>query len=355
VSVKGSDIRSFLILFGDIFIVPLSYIGAHYLRFSTFSGFWEKFPLWFLFLMALSYIGIFHFFDLYKLNKGYFTLNFFVKICLSIITASVFISFLNYAIFLFPIGRGILVIANFIVLIFALAWRGFCYKLFKYVVKPKRLVIAGAGKEGQEIAQVIKSAGENYVVVGFIADDKAKTGKSSIREKIKILGSSDQLLKLVEKHRIDQIVFARGEKDNPRLTKNILSARLKGIEVVDMPDMYQTLTWRIPISYIEDNWFLRERGFEYPKNILVMKAKRLIDIVVSSFILLNSWPLFPLIALFIKINSRGPVFYTQKRVGKNESLFSLYKFRSMIDKAEEEIASILECDKRRNEPCGASA
>jgi exopolysaccharide biosynthesis polyprenyl glycosylphosphotransferase len=197
------------------------------------------------------------------------------------------------------------------------------------------LIIAGAGKEGQEIAQVIKSAGENYEVVGFIDDDKVKTGKSALEEKIEILGSSDQLLTLIEKYRIDQIVFARGEKDNPRLTKNILSARLKGIEVIDMPDMYQTLKWRIPINYVEDNWFLREKGFEYPKNIVVMKAKRLIDIIISSFIFLISLPLWPIFALLIKMNSRGPVFYVQKRVGKNESLFSLYKFRSMIDKAEE--------------------
>jgi len=105
--------------------------------------------------------------------------------------------------------------------------------------------------------------------------------------------------------------------------------------VIDMPDMYQALKWRIPINYVEDNWFLREKGFEYPKNILVMKAKRLIDIIISSFILTLSLPLWPIIALLIKMNSRGPVFYVQKRVGKNESLFSLYKFRSMIDKAEE--------------------
>ncbi|GAG19558.1 unnamed protein product, partial [marine sediment metagenome] len=163
------------------------------------------------------------------------------------------------------------------------------------------MVIAGAGKEGQEIAQVIKSAGENYEVVGFIDDDKVKTGKSALEEKIKILGTSDQLLTLIEKHRIDQIVVARGEKDNPRLTKNILSARLKGIEVIDMPDMYQALKWRIPINYVEDNWFLREKGFEYPKNILVMKTKRLIDIIISSFILTLSLPLWPIIALLIKM------------------------------------------------------
>ena len=198
-----------------------------------------------------------------------------------------------------------------------------------------RLIIVGAGEAGQDIAQIIEQAGDDFEVIGFIDDDKNKIEKSTPKNKTKILGPSDKFLTFAEKHRIDQIVLALGEKDNPQLTKDILSARLRGIEVIDMPNMYQALKRRIPINYVDENWFLKEKGFEHSANILVMKVKRLIDIVVSSFILLNSWPLFPLVALLIKLNSRGPVFYIQQRVGKNESLFSLYKFRSMIDRAEE--------------------
>jgi lipopolysaccharide/colanic/teichoic acid biosynthesis glycosyltransferase len=62
--------------------------------------------------------------------------------------------------------------------------------------------------------------------------------------------------------------------------------------------------------------------------------KRVIDLGVSAFILLLSLPLWPVIALAIKANSRGPIFYTQKRMGKDERIFLLIKFRSMIDKAE---------------------
>ncbi len=337
-SVKGSNIRLLLILIGDILIIPFSYVVGYYLRFGTLFGFREKLTLWFIPLITLSYLAIFHFFDLYRLKKNYFTINSFVIIFLSIAAASVFVSFLNYAIFLFPIGRGILVIANLILLLSAFVWRGFCYQLFKYLVKPMRLIIVGAGKTGQEIAQIIEQAGGDLEVVGFIDDDKNKIEKSALREKIKILGTSDQLLTFVEKHRINQIVFALGEKDNPQLTKDILSARLRGIEVIDMPNMYQALKRRIPINYVDENWFLIEKGFEHSTSILVIKVKQLIDTMASSIILLISLPLWPLIALFIKINSRGPSFYVQKRVGKNESLFSLYKFRSMIDKAEEDEA-----------------
>jgi sugar transferase (PEP-CTERM system associated) len=339
--------RSFLILIGDLIIIPFSYVAGYYLRFGTLIGFREKLALWFIPLIALSYLAIFHFFDLYRLKKSYFTLNSFITISLSTVVAAVFVSFLNYAIFLFPIGRGILAIANLILFFLAFIWRGFCYQLFKYLTKPMRIMIVGAGKAGQEIAQVTKQSRGDFEVVGFIEDDTSKIEKYASGEKIKILGTSDQLLTFAEKHRINQIVLAFGKKENPRLTKDILSARLKGIEVIDMPDMYQALKRRIPINYVDENWFLKEKGFEHSTNILVLKAKRLLDIIVSSIILLISLPLWPLIALFIKINSRGPVFYTQKRVGKNESLFSLRKFRSMIDKAEEnEAVWARENDKR---------
>ncbi len=84
---------------------------------------------------------------------------------------------------------------------------------------------------------------------------------------------------------------------------------------------------------------MKEKGFDLSSKIFMIKVKRLIDITISSLILLVSLPLWPIIALFIKINSKGPVFYTQERVGKNESVFSLFKFRSMIDKAEKDGAA----------------
>lgn len=337
-NIKGSSIRSLFILIGDILIVPLSYVAGYYLRFGTLFGFREKIALWFIPLITLSYLAIFHFFDLYRLKKKYLTINSFVQLSLSIAVAAVFVSFLNYVIFLFPIGRGILAIANLILLFSAFVWRGLCYQLFKYLIKPIRLIIVGARKAGQEIAQIIEQAGGDFETVGFIEEDENEIKKSALEKNIKILGTSDELLTLTEKHRINQIVLAFGEKDNPQLTKDILSARLKGIEVTDMPNMYQALKKRIPINYVNENWFLKEKGFEHSTNILVIKVKRLVDIIVSSIILLISLPLWPLSAILIKISSPGPVFYTQKRVGKNESLFSLYKFRSMIDKAEEDEA-----------------
>ena len=333
-SIKGSSVRPVIFLIGDIVIVPISYLTGYWIRFGYISGFREKFPFWFIPLIILSYLIIFYFLDLYNLRKKFFTLSYVVIITSSIAVAAVFVSFLNYAIFLHPIGRGILVIGNLVLLFLSLAWRGLCYQAFKYLIKPTRVIIAGTGKAGQEIARVIKSIEDDYEVLGFVDDNNESIKKFKLGENIRILGTSDQLLSLVEKHKIDQLIVAYS-RDNPQISKNILNARLKGIEVIDMPETYQNLKLRIPINYVEESWFLKEKGFEYPKNIVVMRAKRIIDIVVSTIILLISLPFWPVIALLIKINSRGPIFYVQKRVGQNETLFLLYKFRSMIHGAEE--------------------
>ncbi len=333
-AVKGRYKRSLLILIGDVLIVPFSYVAGYYLRFGNLAGFSEIIPSLLLILITLSYLAIFYFFDLYELKPNYFTVNSFVNILISILVAGVLISFLKYGLFLFPIGRGIFILANLIILVFVFIWRGFCHQLFKYLIKPKRLIIVGAEKAGQEIAQVIESTVNDFELLGFLDDDERKKGKFFAEIKLKVLDSTDKIPALIEDNKVDQIVLANPQEKNPLLTKNILNARLKGIEVIDMPDMYQLLKERIPIKYIQDDWLLKEKGFDLSGKIFMIKVKRLIDIAIPSLILLVSLPLWPIIALFIKINSKGPVFYAQERVGKNESFFSLYKFRSMIDKAE---------------------
>jgi len=299
-SIKGSSVRPLIILIGDIVIVPISYFTGYWIRFGYISDFREKFPFWFIPLIILSYLAIFYFLDLYNLRKKFFTLNLVVIIALSIAVAAVLVSFLNYAIFLYPIGRGILVIANIILLLLSLTWRGLCYQIFKYLIKSTRVIIAGTGKPGQEIARVIESSESDYEVLGFLDDDRKSIGKTGPGEGIKVLGTSDRLLYLAEKHKIDQLIVTYSSKDNPQISKNILNARLKGIEVLDMPEMYQNLKLRIPINYVEESWFLKEKGFEYPKNIVVMRAKRIIDIVVSTLVLLICLPFWPIIALLIK-------------------------------------------------------
>ena len=113
-AIKGTYKRSLLILIGDIFILPFSYLAGYYLRFGSLAKFGERLPLSFLLLMATSYLVIFYFFDLYESKKKYFAVNSLAKLLFGVIIGGITISFLKYGLFLQPIGRGIFILANLI-------------------------------------------------------------------------------------------------------------------------------------------------------------------------------------------------------------------------------------------------
>jgi exopolysaccharide biosynthesis polyprenyl glycosylphosphotransferase len=206
--------------------------------------------------------------------------------------------------------------------------------MFKRLITPKRLLIIGTGKTGIEIAETVSASPDYFHVVGFLDEDREKSSPTSRMLRWKVLGISDDVTMIAEEHNIDQIVIANPEKQTPQLTKKLLDTRLKGIEVIDSTEIYLLLKGKIPINFIQEGWFIKAKGFGLSEKNIMIKVKRIIDIAFSSMLLLLSLPFWLIIALSIRINSKGPIIYKQKRIGKNEIPFFLYKFRSMIDKAE---------------------
>lgn len=131
------------------------------------------------------------------------------------------------------------------------------------------------------------------------------------------------------------IILAETSGPSSLSAEGLLQARLGPVEVIDVPEMYQRLKFRIPIDFIKDErWFLHTKGFALVSNHMAGKIKRIFDIALGGVLFLAGLPLWPFIAPFIKVESRGPVFYGQSRIGKNGIVFHLYKFRSMIEQAE---------------------
>ncbi len=102
-----------------------------------------------------------------------------------------------------------------------------------------------------------------------------------------------------------------------------------------MPTVFERLTGRVPVEHIEDQWLLFEDGFYLLSKEYMRKLKRLMDILVSGIVLLWTAPLMALTALAIRLESPGPIFFRQQRVGSKETLFTVLKFRSMCAHAEQ--------------------
>jgi exopolysaccharide biosynthesis polyprenyl glycosylphosphotransferase len=336
-----------IILFGDALLIPFSYLAAFYLRFGTLTGFLEKIPLSFVFIMTLSYLAAFYFFDLYESREKYPTLTSFFEVLFGILAAGVLISFLKYTLFLFPIGRGIFVIASAILVVTMFSWRTVCYRLFDIFVKPKRTIIIGMGKAGRELSRLIRTTPNDFSLIGFIEEREGDDVGGNDKDSGGSLGSIADLISVIRGEKIDQIIVSDPRVRIPALTKQLIEARLQGIVVSDLQNIYQIIEGKIPVDHIPEEWFLEPERFGLSEKSFTAKIKRFSDIFFAILILTVSLPLWPLIAFAIKINSRGPVLYKQTRMGRNEAVFSLIKFRSMIDKAEKNGAVWAEMNDKR--------
>jgi exopolysaccharide biosynthesis polyprenyl glycosylphosphotransferase len=211
----------------------------------------------------------------------------------------------------------------------------------------RRVVILGAGWAGKNIFQALNESGKSlYQLVGFVDDDHEKIGSvvdvdESINEELlthpaclTVIGRQKHLLDIVARYRVTTIVLAITE-DIPGELYQILADCLQyGVEILPMTVLYEELTGKVPVEHLGDQWSV-SMPLEHPGTQLVWSAaKRGFDLIWSSLGLIILGLLFPWIVLAIKIDSRGPIFYTQERVGRHGKKFTVHKFRSMVVDAE---------------------
>jgi exopolysaccharide biosynthesis polyprenyl glycosylphosphotransferase len=322
--------RSLAIGLGDGFLVPLAYAGAYFIRFGTIAPFKVYFSPVFLLMMTAGYLAVFYFFDLYALYRKLKTRTLVAHVALAVGASAFLASFLKYIFFLIPIGRGILVIANTLLVILIFVWRRVGFTIFRLIEKPSPVLILERGKGAAEIADLLRAHAKDYELIGFLAEE-GDTG-AGIGP---ILGNSHRLLEILEMREVKIIVRTETSEGVALTAVEILRAHHRAVEVIDVSEMYQRLEFRIPIDFIKDeSSFLNTKGFSLANNLPIGKIKRAFDIALAGGLFVVGLPLWPLIALLIKIESRGPVFYSQRRVGKNGTEFRLHKFRSMVENAE---------------------
>jgi len=114
----------------------------------------------------------------------------------------------------------------------------------------------------------------------------------------------------------------------------LMQLRLKGIPVYRLPDICETLWYKLPSSLLGDTWFAFSGGFNLVSGGISLKIKRLFDIILTGLLLVFMFPLMVFVGLIIRLDSPGPIFYSQLRTGLYGKPFRVYKFRSMYQDAE---------------------
>jgi len=146
------------------------------------------------------------------------------------------------------------------------------------------------------------------------------------------------IMDLVEREGIDRILVAEAENSPAFPAQELVRLRLRGMPIEDCHTFYERLMSKISIVDLQPGWIVFSRGFRRTRWMLF--AKRVIDLLGSAAGLVVTAPLSLVTAIAVKLDSPGPVFYSQERVGQNEQTFKVYKFRSMFQNAETETGPV---------------
>ena len=127
-------------------------------------------------------------------------------------------------------------------------------------------------------------------------------------------------------------MVALKEKRNSLPIKELLWCRTSGIEILEGASFYEMLTGKLLVQQITPGWLIFSEGFR--KSLILRIAKRMGDILLSSIMLFLLLPLLLFVVILIRLDSKGPVFFSQERVGQKRKLYKVHKFRSMQADAE---------------------
>jgi sugar transferase (PEP-CTERM system associated) len=197
----------------------------------------------------------------------------------------------------------------------------------------KRILVLGTGSRAVKIEDMVSSGhAQGMTIVGYLP--LGSSHHYVPRERV-VETNNMTLCEIATQLKVEEIVVAIRERRGGGLPMmDLLECKLRGIRILDVPAFFERQTGILPLESINASWMIFSEGFS--QGSARDMVKRIFDLMVSGAFLLLTLPIMLLAATLIRIESRGPVFYTQERIGQFGRPFTIFKFRSMFIDAEKD-------------------
>ncbi|HTW96855.1 MAG TPA: sugar transferase [Candidatus Methylomirabilis sp.] len=321
----GNKFKSLILLGGDILIMYLSLYLALLIRYDgRFTAeLWQRhlgpfaiiFFIWFL---------IFYISSLYNLKLASNDTAFYRRLARSFLAATL----LSIIFFYLAPPSGITPKTNFFVFVAVFAilligWRRLFNLVLKSYLPKNNLAIIGQHPLIKEIVADLKQKPQLGFNISFIASEALADREL---DGVPVYDNLAALPDLIAKRKINNIILASAP-DSQELRALLFECLPLKITFINLDDFYETIAGKIPLEVLNQMWFLEnlnegnKSGFDL--------FKRLADLILALIIFLVTLPFWLIIALIIKLESRGPVFFVQTRAGERGKNFRMIKFRTM--------------------------
>ncbi|HEX4899809.1 MAG TPA: TIGR03013 family XrtA/PEP-CTERM system glycosyltransferase [Pyrinomonadaceae bacterium] len=329
--------RTVLLLLAEATVIFGAIIGAVDLRFGLDGARYELIERHGLLKAALATgfcLTTFYLFDLYDFIVMHDRRELVLRLVQALGLAWIALALMFYVFPYLMIGRGVALIALPLALALMVSWRLSIHWFLGHPDFGERILIVGSGSLAVEVArEVLDRPDAGYRIVGFVGTDSELLGKSLINPRV--IGITSELAEVVKRENIDRIVVAMGERRGLLPTEKLLQLSLAGtVSIEEGATFYERITSRVSLNMIRPSWLIfsgrgRQGRLAGPVRSFVHRFVALLGAILSL-------PLVLLTAILIKLESRGPIFYRQERVGTNGKPFVLLKFRSMRVDAEQD-------------------
>lgn len=314
---------TFFLLVGDIFVTQIALFLALLIRNNGLLNQFESFSYHF-FPLYVAWILVLFLLNLYDVRFFKKPLDFF----LHVIIFSFVALFASITYFYFRSDLGIapktILLLNVITFVgLFVLWRYLFHSLFHIKTLKEKVVLVGLPKNAKDAVLELE---KNYDVVALLPVGNY-FASGVLSENIAVASSVQDFEKIITEKKVTSVIFALDFQSHQSLIPTIFSHLPLTLNYLDFNDVYEFIHKKISLEYINEIWFLEK--ISKPENRFEKIVKRFIDIAVSLVGITCFLILFPVLALCIQLDSRGNIFYSQKRVGKNGKVFIIHKFRSM--------------------------
>jgi sugar transferase (PEP-CTERM system associated) len=222
------------------------------------------------------------------------------------------------------LGNGSSAVGLLILTVALFGWRlGFTW-LVQLPILVERVYVLGDGERAQRVVQGLRQNPEIGVEIA------SWTGK--MEGAVTLEAVAAHLMEVVEKQKVHRVIVATPDRRGTVPMKELLELRMRGVKIEEATSWLEKINGKIEVENLNPSWLVFGQGFRRG-NIFVV-VRRVLSIVISLVGLILALPLIPFIVLAIHFDSKGPIFYTQTRVGKGGRNFKVVKFRTMQEDAE---------------------
>lgn len=327
----------FLLLFVEVLVLlGAAYIGAA-VRMLEYDGISAANHLDHFFTSALAFTVAIIFsmsaMGMYQLDFDEGLRHpFFMKLMPSFLMGFAILALVFYMAPELSFGRGTMALTFVLAGVGIFAARMVFFKSSEARFLQSRIMFLGGGPLARECSDLAtrNMNYHRYEIVGFVPSptEELCVPQSSLLT----VRDGDSLVSLARQHNVSEVVVSIQNRRGGFPIKQLLDCKLQGIKVTDAATFFERETCQIRVDSLQPSWLVFGGGFD--QSFARTFMKRCFDLACSLMILLVAFPIMVLAAIAVWLEDRGPVFYSQERIGKDGKVFRVHKFRSMHADAE---------------------